>query len=107
MARVEVRPPASPVPIRQAPIATRVAPAVVASQPRPASTLRQVSHVVVAPRPRGDFVRVVAGEKLDDVARRVYGPGADPKVLWRSNRDQIASADAPLEEGMTLRTPWP
>ena len=59
------------------------------------------------PAPRSPFTRVLPDETLDDVARRVYGPGANRLALWRANRDQLPTAETPVTPGMLLRTPTP
>ncbi len=56
-------------------------------------------------RPREPFTLAAPGEDLAAVARRVYGPGADPAALWRANRDRLAAIDDPLVPGTLLRTP--
>lgn len=53
----------------------------------------------------GAFTRVDDGETLADVARRVYGPSGKVDVLWKANRDQLLTPEAPLSGGMLLRTP--
>lgn len=67
--------------------------------------IRPVSAPAVARRPASDFTLVTEGERLADVSARVYGPGHDPRELWRANRDQLATPDEPLHVGMLLRTP--
>ena len=54
---------------------------------------------------RGPFVRVREGETLADVARRVYGDGADAGALWRANRDVLDGPASPVRAGTRLRTP--
>jgi nucleoid-associated protein YgaU len=51
------------------------------------------------------FTTVRPGERLSDVARRVYGPSADIEKLWRVNRDQLTNPGVDLEAGTVLRTP--
>lgn len=63
----------------------------------------RVSHPRLGPR--GAFARVDVGETLADVARRVYGSPGKVDQLWRANRDQLSSPEAPLSAGMLLRTP--
>lgn len=60
---------------------------------------------VVARRPRTAFDRVREGETFEDVARRIYGDGADLQGFWKVNRDQLASPGAEVRPGMVLRTP--
>jgi nucleoid-associated protein YgaU len=50
------------------------------------------------------FTAVAAGESLSDIAVRVYGTPDAAQTLWLANRD-ILSDDAPLRQGMLLRTP--
>jgi nucleoid-associated protein YgaU len=54
---------------------------------------------------KGSFTSVQAGEKLADVARRVYGTATATRSLWEANRDQVALIDSPLPSGILLRTP--
>lgn len=54
---------------------------------------------------KGAFARVDSGETLGDVALRVYGSSAKVDVLWKANRDQLSTPEAPLSAGMLLRTP--
>jgi nucleoid-associated protein YgaU len=56
-------------------------------------------------QPGSAFTVVEADETLEDVARRVYGSGTHVDSLWRANRDALSGKDAPLTEGMVLRTP--
>ena len=56
-------------------------------------------------RLKAAFDRVGAGETLVDVARRVYGDGANLEAFWRVNRDQLASTESAVHPGMVLRTP--
>lgn len=88
---------------------------------RPAPPTEPIEVVAVAPpeavepppaapatapiRPREPFAVVAEGEDLAAVARRVYGPAADPAALWRANRDRLAAIDDPLAPGTLLRTP--
>jgi hypothetical protein len=55
--------------------------------------------------PKAPFTIVKAGEKLADVATRVYGTSDAAEPLWRANRDQVALIDSPLASGTILRTP--
>ncbi len=55
--------------------------------------------------PNAPFTVVKAGEKLSDVASRIYGTAAAAESLWRANRDQVASLDSNLAGGTLLRTP--
>ncbi len=48
---------------------------------------------------------VEPGEKLADVATRVYGSPDEAEALWRANRDQVAMIDSALAKGTLLRTP--
>jgi nucleoid-associated protein YgaU len=59
----------------------------------------------VANRPKAAFDRVREGESFADVARRVYGEGANLDAFWKVNRDQMASPEAEVRPGMVLRTP--
>jgi nucleoid-associated protein YgaU len=71
----------------------------------PAKTTAARAEPVAPRRPEAEFTRVLPGEDLAAVARRVYGGGGDVGALWRANRDQLDAADAPLRAGMLLRTP--
>lgn len=118
--------PVSSAPLRSAraePVATvRPLPSPPTSKTKPASVVIQTSFGVKAasepavpraapPRTpktatrRGGFATVGRGESLGDVAARVYGSATAADGLWRSNRDQLPTRDAPLREGMLLRTP--
>ena len=79
---------------------TPVAPA----SPKPSGTAKSSSQVP-ANRPKAAFDRVRDGETFADVARRVYGDGADLEAFWKVNRDQLASTGAEVRPGMVLRTP--
>lgn len=80
-----------------------------------ATPARQVSRRVVeetskrvetAPSgPRGAFTSVRDGERLEDVALRVYGEAGSVDKLWKANRDLVDRADQPLKAGMLVRTP--
>ena len=95
-------------------------PAFVATEPNrtPLSkTIRPVSQQAIEKNlkvaeggssgPRGAFTTARAGEKLEDVARRVYGIEGSAERLWKANRDLIdnASSKEPLRTGMLVRTP--
>lgn len=54
---------------------------------------------------RKTFTAVTPGERLQDVARRVYGTADATERLWRANRDTLPGPDSPLQPGMLLRTP--
>lgn len=56
-------------------------------------------------QPESPFTIAEPGEKLADVAMRVYGPLADLPALWQANRDLVDRPDANLRPGMVLRTP--
>ncbi len=101
--RVEVVPPAPSVslvsikpesrPSMIAPAATKpVATRVDLSPPRPLSA-------------RSTITIIAKGERLVDVAVRVYGSAEDTVKLWRANRDRLTSVDDPVSEGWMLRTP--
>ena len=45
------------------------------------------------------------GERLVDVAIRIYGTAEAAGRIWLANRDRLASVDAPVAEGWLLRTP--
>jgi nucleoid-associated protein YgaU len=87
-ARAEAKPtvPAEPRPIRVASPASRPSPRVPSAR-------------------RGAFARTEEGETLEDVSQRVYGTPEKAEALWRANRDQLPSPDAPIAPGMLLRTP--
>ncbi len=55
--------------------------------------------------PKSPFTVVQEGEKLADVANRVYGTSDAAESLWRANRDQVSLIDSPLSRGTLLRTP--
>ena len=55
--------------------------------------------------PHEALTAALAGEKLGDIALRVYGKASSVEKLWKANRDIIDSADAPLKAGMLVRTP--
>ena len=93
-------------------------PAHATSEPKPSppsKTLRPVSHPLVeaglkvaettSPGPRGAFTAARAGERLEDVARRVYGIEGFAERLWKANRDLLDNANDPLRTGMLVRTP--
>jgi nucleoid-associated protein YgaU len=80
------------------PVATR------SQSSREAARTRPVSRVALVEE-RSAFTEVRAGETLDQVARRVYGDGAQSETLWRVNRDLLETADTPVRAGMLLRTP--
>ena len=93
-------------------------PAYVVSEPKPSppsKTLRPVSHHVAkenlkvaettSPGPGGAFTEARAGERLEDVARRVYGIEGFAERLWKANRDLLDNANDPLRTGMLVRTP--
>ena len=70
------------------------------------TTVARPAIPVIAPRsPRSAFAEVEAGERLSDVANRIYGTAEAVETLWRANRDQIAGRDDPIEAGIWLRTP--
>ena len=56
-------------------------------------------------RPRTAFATVNAGESFADLAKRVYGEGADLEALWKINRDQLPTKESEVRAGMVLRTP--
>lgn len=98
--------------------AAKKTPAYVATEPKPSppsKTLRPVSYPVVGvsptvaettlPVPRGAFTAARAGERLEDVARRVYGIKGSAERLWKANRDLIDNAEVELRTGMLVRTP--
>ncbi len=61
-----------------------------------------------APRrqtPRSAVTTIEHGERLVDVAVRVYGSADAMPKLWRANRDRLPSIDSPVTEGWLLRTP--
>ena len=66
------------------------------ASPRPVSTSDAVRSTVTVAQP---------GERLLDVAIRIYGSAEAVEKLWRANRDRLASRDALLNEGWLLRTP--
>jgi hypothetical protein len=55
--------------------------------------------------PRKSFTMVAPGERLADVAQRVYGSPAAVERLWQANRDTLPNRDSPLPSGTLLRTP--
>ncbi len=55
--------------------------------------------------PRPSFAVVEPGERLADVAARIYGSEDAAEALWKANRDQVARIDSPLDRGTLLRTP--
>lgn len=77
---------------------------VAASQPSLKQTLTsQAGYPARVPgRP---FAEVRAGERLEDVARRVYGDERAAAALWEANRDQLRDRNGPLPAGTMLRTP--
>lgn len=54
---------------------------------------------------RGAFTVAGTGERIADVARRVYGTTAEAEGLWRANRDVLRDPDAPIAPGTLLHTP--
>lgn len=81
------------------------APSPVAPARTQPSVTAKTPSAVSANRPKNAFDRVRDGESLADVARRVYGEGADLEAFWKVNRDQLASPEAEVRPGMVLRTP--
>lgn len=59
----------------------------------------------VRKRPVESFTTVVAGERLEDVAFRVYGTEDAARELWGANRDLLDEPAGLLRPGTTLRTP--
>lgn len=55
--------------------------------------------------PRASFTIVEPGERLVDVASRVYGTPEAAATLWRANRDRLRGVDAPVAAGLLIRTP--
>lgn len=71
----------------------------------PSSAFRSEIVAAVARRPQRSFTEAVAGERLADVARRVYGSDEAAGVLWSANRDRLDDPAGPIPAGMVLRTP--
>ena len=84
--------------------ASKAQPAATPASPKPAGTAK-ASTQVSTNRPKALFDRVRDGESFADVARRVYGDGADVEAFWKVNRDQLANPQAEVRPGMVLRTP--
>ncbi len=64
--------------------------------------------VLPSPRPvtpRSSITIIAKGERLVDVAIRVYGSAEATVKLWRANRDRLTNVDEPVSEGWMLRTP--
>ena len=55
--------------------------------------------------PHSSITIIARGERLVDVAIRVYGSAEATIKLWRANRDRLLSVDDPVSEGWMLRTP--
>ena len=66
------------------------------ASPRPLPTPDVVRSTVTVAEP---------GERLVDVAIRIYGSAAAVEKLWRANRDRLANRGSPLIDGWLLRTP--
>ena len=83
------------------------------TKPTPLPPIRSESPTVLPNRSssanfdarRSSTTIITKGEKLVDVAIRVYGSPEATLKLWRANRDQLSSVDAPVSEGWLLRTP--
>ena len=76
--------------------------------PRSLATSPEPRETTPTARPtpvRTSFTIVQEGEKLTDVAARVYGSADSAESLWRANRDQVPLIDSPLPRGTLLRTP--
>jgi hypothetical protein len=79
-----------------------------ASAPPPPGSpgVRATAALVSARVPsRPGFTTVRDGERLADIARRLYGDEARAEPLWQANRDQLPDLGSPLRAGMLLRTP--
>ena len=94
----------------------RTEPQAVAAGPGPSPKIpaQTVSQRVALPSPRlieaspgppGAFTAARSGERLEDVARRVYGAKGSTTRLWKANRDRLVREDEPLRTGMLVRTP--
>ena len=90
VSRVDAPPISTPIPLLPAP-ATKEA--------MPGQPMRS------RPRPLGSITIIEKGERLVDVAIRIYGSAEATSRIWKANRDRLASIDAPLSEGWLLRTP--
>ena len=84
------------------------------SGPSPKTSAQTVSQRVAlhsprlieaSPGPPGAFTAARAGERLEDVAQRVYGDKGSTVRLWKANRDRLEREDEPLRTGMLVRTP--
>jgi hypothetical protein len=73
--------------------------------PKPISDGEDTVKPSAVPPVRSTFTVVRSGEKLADVATRVYGSSDSTEQLWRANRDQVSQIDSVLARGTLLRTP--
>ena len=92
---------------KPSPPSTATAAATPSPSPAPPSQVAASGKArVESPRlPKAPFTVVEAGERLAEVAARIYGSRDQAETLWRANRDQVASIDAPLRGGTLIRTP--
>ena len=100
-------PPKAAVPLIRRPAEPEPEPA---PEPRPApavaaSPVEIPKRRTPPPGPRPSFAVVEPGERLADVAARVYGSEDAAEALWKANRDQVARIDSPLDRGTLLRAP--
>jgi hypothetical protein len=117
---VALRRPERPTTVALATSRPTEAPKVVAKAPAPAKDIasasafvagasrarvRQISATNGRRAPRSAFTTVGEGERLGDVALRVYGSLEAKSLLWAANRDQVADPDETLRTGLALRTP--
>ena len=93
------------------PIPTRPQPSIRTVRARSAPATPPTPAVMPAPpvaqpvAARSSVTVAEPGERLIDVATRVYGTSLAVEELWRANRDRLANRDAPLVAGWLLRTP--
>ena len=73
--------------------------------PQAAPRLEQASLPALVEVRRSSSTVIERGERLVDVAIRVYGSAEAVGKLWRANRERLASVDAAVAEGWLLRTP--
>lgn len=56
-------------------------------------------------RPGASTTIILDGERLADVAIRIYGTPEAAATLWRANRDRLKGVDGPVSAGLLIRTP--
>ena len=96
---------------RSVALLTSAPPAISADTPpnpliRQRSTPQLPKRSPAAPRrPQSSCTTIEPGERLVDVAVRVYGTPDAALTIWRANRDRLKGIEAPVEAGCLIRTP--